>query len=92
MSTKSFKIGEYSSYPTIKLKADPTRVEVQLFGWEGRLEEVRHYGYQTLVNFELDMCDITTSYYTSTMIEWIKGTKEYEAPKQDPFTTYTFSN
>jgi len=92
MSTKTFKIGEYGSHPKYKINTFKNEFSISAYNWDGDLAIVKHYSYDALSNFEMDMMDETTPYYTDTMIEWIKSRKEYEAPKQDPFTTYTFSN
>jgi hypothetical protein len=93
MSTKMFKLGEWGIHPRVKLTTGKDRLRVQKFDWDNEQVEVVHYSYESIHNFELDMCEETSSYYASTMVEWVHATKEYKASykEPDPFTTFTFS-
>ena len=98
MATKTFKVGEYGYHPKIKVTTMNKNVRVQLFNWEGELDETRHYSYEALNHLELDMCEECSSYYASLMVEFVHSTVEYKASFEgipgfgrDPLSTFTFN-
>lgn len=93
MATKTFNVGEYGYHPKIKVKTGKHGAVVQMFGWDGKLDDQRSYSFDSLNHLELDLAQDSTDYYANKIVTWVMATKDYKASfkEPDPFTTYSFS-
>ena len=85
MATKTFKIGEYAKGGIIKVETTTDRIIIKvidMFGDEGEIasqtsvyteHEVAIHCYTLECRVSAFLLDITISYYTQKIMDWIKG-------------------
>jgi hypothetical protein len=74
MRIKTFKIGEESKDPTIRIQASGTHATYTAFDYLGVIKYVKTFSHCGLRNYLYN--EITTPYHTDKIMQWIHKGKD----------------
>lgn len=96
MATKTFKIGEYCKGGIITVETNKKKNTITIIGKDWDYSKGKNFNFDTAQEFtrqtfipdgygvrsemEMFLNDLTTSYYTDQILEWIESDKDNKFP------------